>query len=120
MTKLIAGLCACGLAVLNPLPALGQDVPGQHHSPNVRVMSHVPLGIGWTPTEEGARGQLWDIEVEQELSRPYVYVSRSPTPPSFEIISIKDVSRAQRIYRWVIESPELNQGRFSNGKYFKL
>ncbi|MBI4501894.1 MAG: hypothetical protein HY700_12140 [Gemmatimonadetes bacterium] len=94
---------------VSSLPA--QYPPGQHYSPNVHLLTHVPLA--------GAQ-KVSDIEVEQDLSRPYAYVSRGPDPIGFDIVSLKTPAHGQRIYSWAIENPELHQGRGVNGKYFKL
>src|SRR5882672_8678803 len=89
--------------------------PGQLGSANVRVMSHVPLGRVFT---------VGDIEVEQELSRPYAYVPRldgTTHSAGMNIISLKDPSRARSIYYWRIDQPELHQGIGGlQNKYFKL
>jgi hypothetical protein len=80
-------------------------------SSNVHIVSHVPLGWGLT---------IADIEIEQELSRPYVYVQRDFGPAGFNIISIKDPAKAKVIYSWTIEKPEIHTGRGgSDGHYFK-
>src|SRR4051812_27369692 len=42
-------------------------VPGQQRSTNMKLMSHVPLGAALS---------VADIEIEQELSRPYAYIAR--------------------------------------------
>jgi hypothetical protein len=86
-------------------------VPGEDGSRNVQVLSHIPLG---------GRFLTGDIEVEQDLSRPYVYMSRIYTEPGFDIISVKDPKAAKRIYSWRIENPELHLGvGGSDGHYFK-
>ena len=41
---------------------------------NVHVLSHIPLGWKFT---------IADIDIEQELSRPYVYVQRDFGPAKF-------------------------------------
>ena len=97
-------------AVVAAGPLAGQYPPGQHHSPNVRLVAHVPLT---------GEMKVSDIEVEQELSRPYSYVSRGPNPIGFDVIDLKNPGKARRIYSWAIENPELHQGRGVNGKYFK-
>jgi hypothetical protein len=96
----------------------GQYPAGQYYSPNVKLVSHVPLG---------AENTVMDIEIEQELSRPYVYVTRSnygrvtPPPIGFDIINLKDPSRARVLMRWRIDRPEVHAGiGGTNGKYFKL
>src|SRR5262245_13077239 len=75
--------------------------PGGQGSSNIHVTSHVPLGPGRT---------LGDIEIEQEMSRPYVYVSRMSGEAheiGFTIVSIKDPKRAKVIYDWRLENREL-------------
>src|SRR5688500_16890462 len=57
--------------------------PGAQGSPNVRVVAHVPLGRLFT---------VADIEIEQELSRPYAYVPRIHArtySAGFSIIDLK-------------------------------
>jgi len=100
-----------GIACL-PAIAIAQHPPGEHNSPNVRVVSHVQLA---TST---------DVKVEQELSRPYVYVSSGRTG-GFVVVSVKDPARARVIYNWQIEDPELHQGGAlspmhlkTNGRYY--
>src|ERR1700704_3042248 len=81
-------------------------------SSNVHVVAHVPLGWGLT---------IADIEIEQELSRPFVYVQRDFGPAGFNILSLKDPSKAKVIYSWTIEKPEIHTGRGgSDGHYFKF
>jgi hypothetical protein len=42
-------------------------VPGNQGSRNIRVLGHLPLGGEFSSS---------DLEIEQELSRPYIYASR--------------------------------------------
>ena len=95
------------LGVFLASPSVAQYPPGQQGSSNVHIVSHLPLG-----------GSGADIEIEQELARPYVYVSRGRRQ-SVDIISIKDVSKASVIYTWQIENPELHRGSSLDNKYFK-
>src|SRR5262245_37095956 len=76
-------------------------VPGQQGSSNVKVVSHLPLGRAFSPN---------DIEIEQELSRPYAYVSRMLHPTGFDIIDIKNTAKPRVMYSWRIENGELHQG----------
>ena len=91
-----------GLALGLPSAAAAQvtngsgSVAGQQATANVHVMSHIP-------------GRLTDIEIEQELSRPYAYVSTGGKG-GFDVINLKDPSKAFVMYSWQIESPELHQG----------
>ena len=89
--------------------------PGQEGTPNLHVVAHVPLSAYLHGT---------DVDVEQELSRPYAYMSRGISPPSgFDIISIKDISKGEKahvIYHWNVENPELHTGLGAlRGRYFK-
>ena len=63
--------------------------PGLRGSPNVHVLSHIPLGAHLTVS---------DIEMEQEPSRPYVYVSRRTEDKGFDVISIDDPENSEVIY----------------------
>ncbi len=95
----------------SPLP--GTKVGG---TPNVKVVSHIPI-----------RGfmQTVDIEIEQEMSRPFVYLSRSrllTNEAGFTVVSIEDPENAEMIYSWRLENAELSdQGLGGVGaKYFKV
>ncbi len=80
-------------------------------SRNLTVLSHVPLG---------EYGSTADIEMEQELSRPYVYVARRLIPSGVDAISIRDPGKAQVIWSWRIENADLHRGAGSvDNKYFK-
>ena len=85
-------------------PVLGQDrAPGEQGSRNVKVMSHVPLGGPQTTA---------DIELEQELSRPYAYVSKVGLgkPSGFDVINLKNPEKAGVLWSWRIENAALHQG----------
>ena len=81
---------------------------------NVHMLSHIPLGRSQT---------IAGIAMEQEMSRPYVYVSRMQdphTPAGFSLISVKDPAHAKVIYRYKIANPELHLGFGGmEGKTFK-
>ena len=100
---------------LSPAPTLAQYPPGRQGSSNMHVVAHVPLGRVVS---------MGDIKVEQELSRPYAYVARingAVHMAGFNIISLKDPARAQSLYSWRIENPELHEGLgTSDAEYFKL
>jgi len=90
--------------------------PGQEGTPNVHLVSHIPLGGPLHVT---------DIDIEQELARPYVYVSRGVSKPAgFTIIDVKDIAagpdKARVLYRWNVDNPELHVGLGAlRGRYFK-
>ena len=78
---------------------------------NVELVSHIQLGRGFS---------VGDIEVEQEVARPYVYVSRRLVG-GVDVIDISEPGKSTIIYRWRIEDPELHSGAGgTDGKYFKL
>jgi len=65
-----------------------------------------------------------DIELEQEMDRPYAYVARAqyraPNPVGTDIIDLSDPAQPRVIARWRIENPELHQGAGAlDVKYFK-
>ena len=80
-------------------------------SANIQLVSHVPLGRAFS---------VGDIEIEQELTRPYVYVSRWELG-GVDILDISTPEKANIIYSWRIENAELHRGSGgTDGKYFKL
>ena len=137
-------LCAGTVLAASPLAAQiqagdprmndpGRSLKEPHFggSPNIEVLAHIPLGP-WS--------HVMDMEIEQELSRPYAYVARSDwnndperprqtggpiqyrkeTSKGVDIIDIKDPKRAKVIYSWRIPSGELHQGTGGmDNKYFK-
>ena len=106
---LLAGVVMI-LIVAAEAVAQDQGPPRPQRSPNMEVLSHVPLGAPYTVS---------DIEVEQDLDRPYAYVSRMLVH-GFDIIDLSDPSDAHVIYSWRIPNAELHTGRGAmDGKYFK-
>jgi hypothetical protein len=88
--------------------------PGQNKSSNMKLLAHVPLGNVLT---------ISDIEVEQDVSRPYAYVTRRLNPSGFAVIDLSKVNdgKAKVLCDWRIENAELHQGAGSlNPIYFKL
>ncbi len=109
-------LVVLSLAVGAPLAA--QAVPWsplKRGSDNVEVLGHLPLG---------PRLSVADMDVEQEMHRPYAYVARfaygGQGGKGTDIISIEDPENPQLLYEWRIENQDLHQG---NGgmdvKHFK-
>ncbi len=84
------------------------------NSANLHLLSHIPLGRSQT---------ISGIAMEQDLDRPYVYVSRMqhPTSPGgFTLISVKDPLHARILYQYHIADPQLHQGFGGmEGKIFK-
>src|ERR1051325_9717555 len=94
--------------------ALAQDhAPGEQGSSNVHIVAHVP---------SGGEMHVGDIEIEQELSRPYAYVSLAlSSPVGFNILDLKVPSKPRQVYSWRIENPELHLGLGAlRGRYFKV
>src|SRR5207244_11093738 len=81
------------------------SVAGKQSSANIHVVAHIPL----------AR-PIADIELEQELSRPYAYLSGEQ---GFVVVSLKDLAHAKVIYEWHIENQELHQGSSLAPVYIK-
>ena len=82
-------------------PETGHAV-GMPGTPNLDVVSHLPL--------PGIRFSHADIEVEQEMSRPFVYIAQRFGHSGFYAISIETPEKPEVLYRWVIDNPELHLG----------
>src|SRR3984957_18294214 len=81
-------------------------------SPNVHLLSHVPLG-GYF--------RVADADIEQEMSRPYAYVGQIRDRPGFTILDLKDVNNVKVLYKWKIENAALHSGDGGlRAKDFKL
>ena len=102
LTTAIAAISAVGIIAS---PATAQVVVHQRGSPNVEVLGHQPLG---------PRLSVSDMDVEQELHRPYAYVGRmvygDVGPKGLDIVSIADPASPEVIYEWRIENQDLHQG----------
>ena len=111
-----AAVAAALLLAGGALDARGQNGPGSEVAPprgsdDITVLAHVPLGGGFSVT---------DVEVEQEMSRPYAYVARAFDEYGFDVVSLADPGRPQVIYRWRIENADLHRGNGAmDPKYFK-
>jgi hypothetical protein len=109
-------LTVVSLACFISSPVLAQHPPGKASSSNVKLIAHVPLA-GWIAVS--------DIEIEQELSRPYAYVAvdmhgKEGDPTGIDIISLKDLSHARVIKSLRLSDPELHRGAGSlNPEYLK-
>ena len=111
-----------GLLVAGATRSWAQRLPGEQSSSNIHVLSHLPVARG--PNQSGYQ-EILDVDIEQELSRPYAYVAHLRAKEGFDIINVKDPSHARMIYRWQTENSELQAGLPSrsgafNGRYFKL
>jgi hypothetical protein len=69
----------------------------------------------------GGFARSTDVEIEQDIDRPYAYVSQSRERAGFSIIDLSDPERAKKIYSWVIDDVELHEGLGGmDGKHFKI
>lgn len=84
--------------------------PGEQGSPNMQVLSHIPLG---------SPESVSDVDLEQDPGRPYAYVSRRSGTIGFDIIDVSEPTRAEVVYSWRIENEDLHQGGAMDGRYFK-
>lgn len=110
-------LMAIGLLVLAPGAASAQAwTPLRRGSDNIEVVGHLPLGARLTAT---------DIDLEQELDRPYAYVSRANVigggERGVDIVDLSDPEHPEVIYSWRIENDDIHQGAGGmDVKHFKL
>jgi hypothetical protein len=91
----------------------GAVLPGARvgGSVNVHLLGHIPLGRPFGVS---------DIEIEQEISRPYVYQSLM-LQTGTDIISVKDPTKPRIIYSWRMPLSELHEGLGAmDNEYFKL
>ncbi len=98
-----------------PQYAAAQWTPEKPGSDNIDVLGHIPLG---------PRLSVSDLEMEQELDRPYAYVGRmvygDDGPKGMDIISIADPAQPKILYRWRIDDEDLHTPLGGmDVKYFK-
>lgn len=99
-----------------PTSVQGQATALERGSDNMDVLGHVPLG---------KHSSVTDIEVEQEVSRPFAYVSRASIvdggPKGMDIIDISDPNAPEVILEWRLDNQDLLQNRGGmDVKYFKM
>ena len=97
------------------LAAAPQWTPDKPGSDNITVVSHLPLGPALS---------VADIEIEQELSRPFVYVAREVFgqygEKGMDVIDLSDPANPKVIQKWRIEDQDLHAGAGGKDiKYFK-
>ncbi len=102
-TGLLATLA--GSILLSARPALPQARAEDRGSDNIEVVAHLPLGE-----------RVSDIEMEQDMARPYVYVARENR--GLDVIDIADPYNAKVVLRWSFEDMDLHVG--SAGKDIKI
>lgn len=104
------------LTFLLAVPSVqAQWTPEKPGSDNIEVLGHIPLG---------PRLSVADMEVEQELHRPYAYIARmvygDEGPKGTDIIDLSNPADPKVIYRWRIENQELHLPTGGmDVKYFK-
>lgn len=100
-------------AVVAPEPVVvphHPQPPGEEGSANIHVVAHIPLG---------SPESVSDVDVEQDPTRPYAYVSRRNGTIGFDVISLADPDNVHVAYSWRIENPDLHRGGAMDGRYFK-
>jgi len=96
-------------------PASAQPTATNPGSDNITMEGHLPLG---------ARMSVTDLEIEQELSRPFAYVGRASIldagPKGMDIIDFSDPAAPKILLRWRLENQDLHLNRGGmDVKYFK-
>jgi hypothetical protein len=112
----LTALVACFACAFAATALSAQWTPTKPGSDNVEVLGHTPLGPHLS---------VADMELEQELDRPFAYVARMAYggvgPKGTDIVDLSDPESPEVIYRWRIENQDLH---LPNGgmdvKYFKL
>ncbi len=95
--------------------ASAQWTSTERGSSNITVLGHIPLG---------GPVSVMDMDVEQELGRPFAYVARGHigehAVKGMDVIDISDPTNPKIIKRWRIEQEDLHTGLGAmDVKYFK-
>jgi hypothetical protein len=104
------------LAAVAAPPAHAQWTASKPGSDNMDILGHIPLG---------PRLSVADMDIEQELDRPYAYVARmvygDVGPKGLDIVSIADPEHPEVIYEWRIENQDLHMRTGGmDVKHFKI
>ncbi len=117
MRRLFSALTGAALLVTICGEAAAQSTmsPLDRGSDNIEVVGHIPLGKRLTVT---------DLDIEQELSRPFAYVSRASLvdggPKGVDMIDISDPTQPKVLLRWRLEDEDLHTNRGGmDVKHFK-
>lgn len=104
--KTLRSLVVAAVLAGSAAPVAAQAVPWsplQRGSDNIEVLGHIPLG---------PRLSVADMELEQEMHRPFAYVARmqyGPVgPKGLDIINLEDPENPELIYEWRIENQDLH------------
>ena len=83
-------------------PAFGQATALERGSDNMEVLGHLPLG---------KHSSVTDIELEQDLDRPYAYIGRASIvdggPKGMDVVDLSNPSNPKVIYRFRLEHQDL-------------
>jgi len=107
------GVLGTVVAAMTAGAAGAQRAPGTNATPNLHVLAHVPVARGITTGYQ----DILDIDVDQDLARPYVYIAHYVDYDGFDIIDIRDPRRPRLIYQWQIENMDLRRGGGASGAY---
>ncbi len=109
----VLGALVLALLPLTAGSASGQWTPEKRGSDNIEVVAHLPLGA-WLSVS--------DVEIEQDMSRPFAYVGRevfgTEGEKGLDVIDLSDPENAKRIHKWRIEDQDLHLG--AGGKDIKI
>jgi len=111
--RLFTTLVVTGLVVSGALAQESNSL--KRGTDNITVEGHTPLG---------ERMSVTDLELEQEMSRPFAYVGRASIlesgPKGMDIIDLSDPTNPHVILRWRLDNQDLlpNRGGM-DVKYFK-
>jgi hypothetical protein len=104
-----------GLGIGTPHVGAQAPDPLRHRTggtPNLKMLGHLPF--------DGSLSSA-GVDMEQEPSRPYVYVSGMTDDPGFWIVSVADPTKPKILYHWHFPRVPQDSGLGGeNGRYFKL
>ena len=83
---------------------------GMQGSSNIHVLAHLPLGPKYS---------IADMEIDQDMSRPFAFVSRRVEEIGYDVLSLEDPENPEVIFKWRIENPDLHTGGAMDAKTFK-
>ncbi len=111
----LASVCTAVLMIFAGVSFSFAQTPLKRGSDNLSVEGHIPLGI---------RMSVTDMEIEQEMSRPFAYVGRASIlkegPKGMDIIEFSDPANPKVVLRWRLEDQDLHMNRGGmDVKYFK-